>query len=110
MTYTHACTWLDYMNAAVREVYGDNEENEEVKFLLTGDTFSRSDVLEALGRLVEMLENSGGNLTWSELNCQYKGRIRSMMFSQRTEDVTCVQGDSFLMLADRNVAWNPDSR
>jgi len=25
MTYTHACTWLDYMNAAVMTVYGENE-------------------------------------------------------------------------------------
>jgi len=26
MTCAHACTWLDYMNAAVTEVYGDNEK------------------------------------------------------------------------------------
>jgi len=26
MTYTHASTWLDYMNAAVTTVYGDNEK------------------------------------------------------------------------------------
>jgi len=26
MTYAHACTWLDYMNAAMTKVYGDNEK------------------------------------------------------------------------------------
>jgi truncated hemoglobin YjbI len=26
MTFHHACTWLDYMNAAVSEVYGDNKQ------------------------------------------------------------------------------------
>lgn len=32
MTFQHACTWLNYMNDSVSEVYGD--DNDEVKLLL----------------------------------------------------------------------------
>jgi len=55
----------------------------------------RSNV-EALGRLVETLETSGGKLTWSELNCQYKEECIPWCFAQRTGEVTCVARRQFL--------------